>query len=115
MWIRPVVLIVALLPGPSSVDLEKLRLDGEGKVQVDVVVTSGPPPEDGRVDVQFTQGGSSEVVTVVGLNSVKVRRIATATQPLACGASAEVTATLVAPVRVKGPTVQATLKRRCEK
>jgi len=115
MWMRPVVLIVALMAGRSSVDLEKLRLDAEGKVQVDVVVTSSPPPGDGRVDVQFTQGGSSEVVTVVGLNGVKVRRIATATQPLACGASAEVTATVVAPERLKGPTVQATLRRRCQK
>src|SRR5262249_44713157 len=114
MWMRPVVLIVALLAGRSPVDLEKLRLDGEGKVQVDVVVKPAPPPEDGRVDVHFTEGRSSEVVTVVGLNGVSVRRVATATRPLPCGGAEEVTATVVAPESNKGATVKATLRRRCK-
>jgi len=103
------------LPARSTaVRLEKLRLDVDGKAQLDVVVTSGPPPEGGRVDVLFTWGGDHEIVTVVGLNAVNVRRIATATQPLACGASEQVTAAVAAPEDAKGPAVRATLRRQCQ-
>ncbi len=124
MWTQTAVLLMVFLvargvapdppTGTSAVALAKLRLAADGKAQVDVLVTSSPPPEGGRVDVQFTEAGATEIVSVVGLNGVSVRRIATATRPLACGASVQVTATVVAPEDVKGPTVHSTLKRHCQ-
>src|SRR5262245_41560556 len=124
MWMRPAMLAVALVvvrglsphpPPHASVALEKLRLDAPAKAQVDTVVTSGPPTDDGRVTGELRMSGDPEIVTSVGLNGVNVRRIATATQPLACGEPEGVTATVVAPDSAKGPVLRTTLRRACKK
>lgn len=124
MWTRRVALTVALatshgiasgaFAGGSGVVLQGLRLNVEGKVQVDIIVRSNPPPDGGRVEVEFTDSRGAEIVTVVGLTAVNVRRIATTTRPLACGESEQVTATVVAPEHVKGSTVEQVLRRQCE-
>ncbi len=100
------------LAGASSLALERLRLNDEGKLQVDVVVRSDPAP--GVAEIEFVDRRGRETVTVVGLAAVNLRRIATATKPLPCGESQEVTATIVAPEHVKGPRTQRVLTRRCD-
>jgi hypothetical protein len=119
---RAAVLVLALgsmgLARPAIADeyalqLEHLRLNSESKLQADVIVRDGPPPERGEASVRFEYGGNGEVVVLVGLTAVGIRRTATTVTPLPCNRSQVVTATIVAPERLKGHSISSTLRRSC--
>lgn len=93
--------------------LERLRLNREGKPQVDVV--NGRAAGSAReLAVRFETSRGSETVRLGGWTAVPIRRTATISRPQPCGSRERVVATLERPSPAGLPALAGYLVRHCE-
>ena len=95
-----------------QVRLQNLRLNTEGKLQVDIIAGGAVGSGASALDVELHDGERSEMIQVVGLRSPTARRTATMTRPLPCNEQRSVMARLVTAAG-DSPPFRAILQRPC--
>ena len=102
-------------PAATTITLSNLRLNLQGLMLVDVILTAGPPPAGGVVDIEFSyvDGGTTVAETVRGLTgAVNTRKAISSKLPFPCGKTLDVTATIKSPGN-SGASTKSSITRRC--